>query len=241
MVCTKKSTVLALALLTVLSSVTALLAAQNLRRVFKNPDWPKEDEAKPILQSLESEATDIVLGLVVGIEYNEDVDATVAAMRQNRLRYKMRVLPIRVIRGTIVPYVPKEDNIHEVGITVQYYDRSLGVSGAPPGKVLIPPQPSFLCLLFLKHKKADLYELSEHRLGALPMSKKVSRAEEKDPWAMIVMTLGDPEVPKYVHDEIFTYLVDQGIQEKKEGELREAHQHYYENLLASVREELANE
>lgn len=215
----------------------------------------KRDTQGSLIKRLTADATDVVLGAIVAVEYNEDVDPTRLLPETSNLKYKMRVVPLHVFHGDIAPVETgsrRENNMDEVGITVQYHASLRGFpgSGAPYGSTIVRPHPRFLCLLFLKHKKADLYELSDRYLGALPISPDLWKEKEKGggkPWSLIVATLSDPDLPRYIHDRIFGYLAGKysygskhELSKEKKKELREAHRKYYKSLLSSVKEELDN-
>ncbi len=207
----------------------------------------KRDTQGSLIKRLSTDATDVVLGAIVAVEYNEDVDPTLLIQKRNHLRYKMRVVPLRVFHGDMVPVrkAREKRKMDELAITVQYHTNApiFSRAGYFRKQSIVDPSLRFLCLLFLKHKEADLYELSDSYLGALPISPDLWKEKEKGgkkPWSLIVATLSDPDLPRYIHDRIFEYLAGKysgaarhKLSEERKKELREAHRKYYEALAAS--------
>ncbi len=188
---------------------------------------------KKTVAEIENEATDIVLGFVMGIKYDEYVDP---AKNRGRVRYTMRIVPFRVLRGGIEPY-EGGDNAQAVAITVEYHHPGTVFGGGRP-KVLVRPQQILPSLLFLNHKEDDLYKLSNPRMGILPMYPDVLGGNETDIWAMIMTTLEDVRIPRYIHDRIVKYFMRSKLSAEKKEELNQIDTQYYKKLSASIEQKL---
>lgn len=187
--------------------------------------------------NMSTSATDVVVGVVASVSYNEDIDAAVLGRERDTLGYKIRVLPGRVLRGTILPYGKRKDKAESGAITVYYRDRTpFSYSGSI--KVLFRPEVGLTYLLYLTpRKETDAFDLADSSLGILPILPLLGQAEKKDEWGLLLGTLESGDMPRYIHDTMFDMLIhSREISEEMKIQLRDANKKYYKQLLFSIQQ-----
>jgi len=182
-------------------------------------------------------ASNIVLGIATSVTYKEDTDSVKLARKKDWLYYEMRILPIRVLRGDIVSYSEAQKNGESVGLTVPFRDRSPYFDSGSP-TVYFRPRVGLTYIIFLNEVKSGTCDLSDRRLGILPIHPATVKSEEQNIWKLLIETLKSVEIPKYLHDELFDCLFGLDVSETEKDELLQANYAYYINLLATVKEKL---
>jgi len=182
-------------------------------------------------------ATDVVVGVVASVSYDEDVDAAVLGRKQDTLGYKMSFLPRRVFRGSILPYGKRKDKGESGAITVHYRDMS-PFFFSDSAKVLFRPEVGLTYLLFLTPRKAtDAFDLADNRFGILLVLPALlwDEAEQKDEWGLLVGTLESGDIPRYFHDTLFDFLIHcDDISEERKMQLRKINKEYYKQQLVII-------
>ena len=184
-------------------------------------------------------ATEVVVGTVVSVSYDEDVDASVLSRKKYDLNYIMRFLPRRVLRGSIIPYDYKKDRGEGGAITVQYRDPSPFLF-PNDDSVVFRPEVGLTYLLFLTPRMGtNSFDLADSRYGIIPILPSLLRdqAEQKDAWGLLVGTLESSNTPRLFHDPLFDFLIHcDDIQNDKKLELRKLNKEYYKRQLVIIKQ-----